>query len=208
MDRTQRLSLLAAIMGTFVVGLDSTVVNVALPAIEEDLGGGLAGRAVDLERLPARAGVADPQSAGRWATCSANAACSSPGLWVRRRSSPRAAPKHPQAGACSRTSPARRTRRAAPPAPHRLPAERGAAIGSWTAWSGIATVVGPLVGGQLIDAFSWRWIFALNVPFIAITMPPRGDGGAAARASWRPPAGRLARRAYCRSWASPGRRLR
>ena len=44
MDRTQRLSLLAAIMGSFVVGLDSTVVNVALPAIEEDLGGGLAGQ--------------------------------------------------------------------------------------------------------------------------------------------------------------------
>src|SRR4029079_6903618 len=42
-DRTQRLSLLAAIMGSFVVGLDSTVVNVALPAIERDLGGGLAG---------------------------------------------------------------------------------------------------------------------------------------------------------------------
>ena len=42
--RTQRLSLLAAIMGSFVVGLDATVVNVALPAIEEDLGGGLAGQ--------------------------------------------------------------------------------------------------------------------------------------------------------------------
>ena len=44
MTRTQRLSLLAAIMGSFVVGLDATVVNVALPAIEEDLGGGLAGQ--------------------------------------------------------------------------------------------------------------------------------------------------------------------
>src|SRR5215210_1883010 len=43
-DGTQRLSLLAAIMGSFVVGLDSTVVNVALAAIEEDLGGGLAGQ--------------------------------------------------------------------------------------------------------------------------------------------------------------------
>src|SRR5215210_3152950 len=42
MDRTQRLSLVAAILGSFIVGLDSTVVNVALPAIEEDLGGGLA----------------------------------------------------------------------------------------------------------------------------------------------------------------------
>jgi len=43
--------------------------------------------------------------------------------------------------------------------------ERGGAIGSWTAWSGIAAVVGPLVGGFLVDAVSWRLIFAVNVPF-------------------------------------------
>src|SRR3954464_8344983 len=40
----KRLSLLAAIMGSFVVGLDATVVNVALPSISADLGGGLAGQ--------------------------------------------------------------------------------------------------------------------------------------------------------------------
>jgi MFS family permease len=40
----KRLALAAAIMGSFVAGLDSTVVNVALPAIQEDLGGGLAGQ--------------------------------------------------------------------------------------------------------------------------------------------------------------------
>src|ERR1044072_649207 len=44
MTRTQRLSPPAAIMGSFVVGLDATVVNVALPAIEAQLGGGLAGQ--------------------------------------------------------------------------------------------------------------------------------------------------------------------
>jgi MFS family permease len=44
MERTKRLSLLAAIMGSFVVGLDATVVNVALPAVASDLGGGLAGQ--------------------------------------------------------------------------------------------------------------------------------------------------------------------
>ena len=43
-DRRKRLALLAAILGTFVAGLDATVVNVALPAIERDLGGGLAGQ--------------------------------------------------------------------------------------------------------------------------------------------------------------------
>src|SRR3954463_9480434 len=43
-DRPKQLALLAAIMGTFVAGLDATAVNVALPAIRDDLGGGLAGQ--------------------------------------------------------------------------------------------------------------------------------------------------------------------
>jgi EmrB/QacA subfamily drug resistance transporter len=46
--------------------------------------------------------------------------------------------------------------------------ERGKAIGQWSAWSGATTAVGPLVGGYLIDAASWRWIFFINVPLIAI----------------------------------------
>src|SRR4029079_1160495 len=50
------------------------------------------------------------------------------------------------------------------------PDERGGAIGSWTAWSGIATVIGPLCGGYLIDVTSWRWIFAINVPFVIFTL--------------------------------------
>src|SRR5258707_891457 len=43
-DRKKQLALLAAIMGSFVAGLDATAVNVALPAIRADLGGGLAGQ--------------------------------------------------------------------------------------------------------------------------------------------------------------------
>jgi EmrB/QacA subfamily drug resistance transporter len=43
--------------------------------------------------------------------------------------------------------------------------DRGAAIGQWAAWSGVSTAVGPLVGGWLVDALSWRWVFAIVVPF-------------------------------------------
>ena len=48
--------------------------------------------------------------------------------------------------------------------------ERGAAIGTWTAWSGIAGVLGPLVGGELLAIASWRWIFLVNVPLAALTL--------------------------------------
>ena len=48
--------------------------------------------------------------------------------------------------------------------------ERGPAIGSWTAWGGIAAVVGPLAGGVIVDQVSWRWVFALNVPLVAATV--------------------------------------
>jgi len=46
--------------------------------------------------------------------------------------------------------------------------ERGAAIGRWSAWSGILAAIGPLVGGYIIDAISWRWIFFINIPLIIV----------------------------------------
>ena len=45
--------------------------------------------------------------------------------------------------------------------------ERGAAIGAWTAWGGIGYLAGPLLGGQLVDQASWRWVFVLNLPLAA-----------------------------------------
>src|SRR4051812_28998765 len=47
--------------------------------------------------------------------------------------------------------------------------ERGAAIGAWTAWTGVAFVIGPLVGGWLVGHASWRWVFIINVPFAVLT---------------------------------------
>jgi EmrB/QacA subfamily drug resistance transporter len=44
-------------------------------------------------------------------------------------------------------------------------AERGRAIGTWSAFSGVTAAVGPVVGGFLVDRFSWHWAFLLNLPF-------------------------------------------
>jgi EmrB/QacA subfamily drug resistance transporter len=174
-SRTKRLSLLAAIMGSFVVGLDATVVNVALPAISRDLGGGLAGQQwvsnayllalgsliliggslgdVLGERRVFAIGVA-----GFGITSIICAAAPTIEVLIGGRA------LQGVFGALLTPSALAVIVSAFPPD------ERGGAIGSWTAWSGIATVIGPLAGGYLIDATSWRWIFAINVPFVLITL--------------------------------------
>src|SRR5713101_2350876 len=45
-----------------------------------------------------------------------------------------------------------------------MPADRARAIGAWSGLSGVAIAAGPLIGGYLISAASWRWIFFINVP--------------------------------------------
>ena len=45
--------------------------------------------------------------------------------------------------------------------------ERGRAIGAWSGISGLATVIGPLLGGLLVDHAGWRWVFLVNIPLAA-----------------------------------------
>lgn len=42
--------------------------------------------------------------------------------------------------------------------------ERGAAIGTWSAFSGITAAIGPVIGGFLVDHYSWKWAFLVNAP--------------------------------------------
>jgi EmrB/QacA subfamily drug resistance transporter len=48
--------------------------------------------------------------------------------------------------------------------------EQSKAIGRWTGWTGVAFIIGPLVGGLLVDALSWRFVFAINVIPIIIAL--------------------------------------
>jgi EmrB/QacA subfamily drug resistance transporter len=51
-----------------------------------------------------------------------------------------------------------------------VPADRGKAIGAWSGLSGVATAIGPFLGGWLVQAVSWRLIFAINLPLAAVTV--------------------------------------
>lgn len=50
------------------------------------------------------------------------------------------------------------------------PGDRERAIGAWSGMAGIATAIGPFIGGYLVSAASWRWIFLVNVPVSAFVL--------------------------------------
>lgn len=50
------------------------------------------------------------------------------------------------------------------------PGDRGKAIGAWSGFSGVGTAIGPFIGGWLIQAVSWRLIFAINLPIAALVL--------------------------------------
>jgi MFS family permease len=47
---------------------------------------------------------------------------------------------------------------------------RGNAIGQWTSWTGISFIIGPTIGGWLVDVSTWRVIFLLNIPIALVTL--------------------------------------
>src|SRR5690349_4147754 len=49
-------------------------------------------------------------------------------------------------------------------------ADRSRAIGAWSGLAGVASAVGPFLGGWLIDAFSWRWVFLVNLPVAVVAV--------------------------------------
>lgn len=71
-------------------------------------------------------------------------------------------------------------------------AERGKAIGTWSAFSAIMGMLGPVIAGWLIDAANWRWIFFINLPLAAVTLfllyryvPESWDESADLNPDWR-----------------------
>jgi EmrB/QacA subfamily drug resistance transporter len=175
MTRRQRLTLIAAIVGSGVATIDGSIVSVALPSIERDLGGGLTaqqwisngylltlgsliligGSLGDIygERRIFSLGVA---AFGVFSIACAAAPTIGVLLVARALQGAAGALLTPSSLAVIVAAFSER--------------ERGAAIGAWTAWGAIASIIGPLAGGWIIDSASWRWIFAINVPLIALTL--------------------------------------
>lgn len=65
------------------------------------------------------------------------------------------------------------------------PEDRARAIGAWSGLGGVATAIGPLLGGWLVDVASWRWVFLINLPLAAVVVwiavrhvPENHDAGA------------------------------
>src|SRR6185437_11480668 len=50
------------------------------------------------------------------------------------------------------------------------PGDRARAIGMWSGLSGVAGLVGPFVGGLLVDALSWRLVFLVNLPLALVVV--------------------------------------
>ena len=194
MTGAERRVLVVAVLASFVAFLDGTVVNVALPAITDDLGGGvrlqqwtvdaylltlgalilLAGSLSDVYgRVPVlRVGLI-----GFGATSVAIALAPSGEFLIVARA------LQGVAGALLVPSSL-----ALITATFRGPAQ-AKAIGAWTAWTSTTFLGGPVLGGLIIDLVDWRWVFGINVLPILVTLwllrrvesPPRS---ADARVDW------------------------
>jgi EmrB/QacA subfamily drug resistance transporter len=173
--RQQRLTLIATILGSTVVFLDGTVVNVALPAISEGLDVGLAGQqwvveayTLALVALLLVGGSLGDQFGRRrifvvgliafGATSALCAIAPTDEFLIGARALQGVAGALLVPGSLAIV------------AATFAGAARGRAVGTWTAWTGIATVLGPAGGGALIGLISWRAIFWVNLPLIAATV--------------------------------------
>jgi EmrB/QacA subfamily drug resistance transporter len=168
-----RWVLLVTVLGSGLVVLDATVVNVALPAISQDFGANLTGLqwivnayTLTLAGLLLLGGSLGDRYGRRrlfvvgilWfagASLICAIAPNTPALIVARAlQGIGAALLTPGSLAIIETT--------------LHPEDRSAAIGAWSGLGGVMTAIGPVVGGYLTTAISWRLIFFINLPLAAV----------------------------------------
>jgi EmrB/QacA subfamily drug resistance transporter len=173
--RRKRFTIIATILGSTIVFLDATVVNVALPAISDDLNAGLADQQWVVEAYAlatvclllvggalgdqfGRRRIFEFGLIGFGATSVLCAIAPSSAFLIGAR------------GLQGLTGALLVPGSLAILAATFEGAERGKMVGTWTAWTGIATVIGPAGGGAVVEAISWRAIFWVNVPLVIFTV--------------------------------------
>ena len=174
-SRIARWTLIASILGSAMAFIDGSVVNVALPSIQADLGGGLATQqwVVDAYLLTLGSLILVGGSLGDifgeskiFAIGVASFAAASLLCAIAPTATALIVFRAIQGMAGALLAPASLAMITATFAG----AARGNAIGQWTSWTGISFIVGPTLGGWLVDVSSWRVIFLINIPVAAATM--------------------------------------
>jgi EmrB/QacA subfamily drug resistance transporter len=164
----------AMVLGSSVAGIDSTVVAVALPAIGRNLNAGFQGLqwtvtsyTLTLASLILLAGSLSDRWGRRrvflagltWFTLASLLCAVAPSIgWLI------AARAVQGIGGALMTPASLAIIEAALD-----PADRTHAIGTWAGFSGVSAAIAPFIGGWLLQAGGWRWIFLINVPVAAVT---------------------------------------
>src|SRR6478735_5343379 len=167
-DRRRRMILIATILGSSMAFVDASVVNIALPTIGRDLSAGLGAQqwialsySLAVASLYIVAGSLGDRY-GRWrlfVSGVAGFAAASLLAAIAPNTAMLIAARVLQgvAGAMLTTNSLALLRAT-------YGADSGRAVGQWTAWSGISSMIGPPAGGLLVQYASWRLIFLINLP--------------------------------------------
>ena len=174
-ERRKWWTLAAVSFGLFMIMLDNTVVNVALPAIQEDLGADLSqlqwivtGYALTFAALMLIGGKLADAYGRRLIFVIGIVVFTGASLWCGLADSGEMliAARVVQGAGAALMNPATLSIIAATFPPR----QRGMAIGIWAGVSALALAIGPLVGGLLTEHLSWHWIFFVNVPVGAVAI--------------------------------------
>ena len=175
MTKEQRAVLAIAILASFVAFLDGSVINVALPAISKDLGGGLSTQqwVVDAYLITLGSLIL---LAGSLSDVLGHIVIIRIGLIAFGVTSVLCAlSPNPEFMIVSRALQGVAGALLVPSSLALITSNfdgkaRAGAIGQWTAWTTVSFIAGPLLGGLFVDYLNWRFVFLINVLPIAVTL--------------------------------------